>query len=103
MLGLSLGVLGYAYPEDYRWYKEAPRWLLLIGTLWGLVGCGLVLRGVLTHTHIMLDESLHRLQAAGVNVSRTHIAYSSFPLMRLFLCLVGVSIVALILSFISEV
>jgi hypothetical protein len=84
-------------------HTGAPTWIGMIGTLGGAAGCGIVLYKLLSHSTIILDNSMHRMQAAGVNVSRTHIAVSSFPLMRLLLFLVGISLGMLVCIFISEV
>lgn len=100
LVGLTLSVAGMDGSDSV---SRAAVWVLLLGTIWGLIGSALVLRGTISHTTIMLDESLRRLQQSGVRVSHTHVAISSFPLMRLLLCLVGVSLALFLFTFISEV
>lgn len=103
LMGLSISVAGMAYPAQMREFSGAAPWVVLVGTVWGLVGTALVLHGVLSHTSVLMETTLRRLRASGVTLSRSHVTISSFPLMRLLLCLAGTSMAFLLLVFISEV
>ncbi len=104
MCGGTVRLLQLLFPLDnllsWRW---AGATLCICGSLMGLTACVLVLSRVLTRSRLMSDEERCANIAAGYTFTNTRIAYSSLPLFRLLLCLVGVAILGFLSIIASEV